>query len=158
MSASLHTWYSLIDLEAFGVRQAVLSDEIELRQLGRLTDLLNSADGSVKASLRFRQRRNGWIGLALEYEASVELLCQRCLEPVTQQIADKVDIALIESESMEALVPEGFEPVVLNDARLLPAQLIEDELIISIPLVPKHARVDDCGSLARLLTEGEGSQ
>jgi uncharacterized metal-binding protein YceD (DUF177 family) len=40
----------------------------------------------------------------------------------------------------------------------MPAQLIEDELIISIPLVPKHARVDDCGSLARLLTEGESSE
>ncbi len=88
----------------------------------------------------------------------MELVCQRCLEPVTQQIADKIEIALIESESMEGLVPEGFEPVVLDEARLMPAQLIEDELIISIPLVPKHARVDDCGSLARLLTEGESSE
>lgn len=155
MSGTLHTWYSLGDLEALGVRQAVLSDEIELRKLARLAGMLNSASGSVKASLRFGQRRDGWLKLELEYETSVELVCQRCLEPLTQQIADKVEIALVESESMEGLVPEGFEPVVLDEARLLPAQLIEDELIISIPLVPKHARVDDCGSLARLLTEGE---
>ena len=46
----------------------------------------------------------------------------------------------------------GFEPVELEDGRLLPAALIEDELIVSIPLVPKHARVEDCGSLARRLT------
>jgi len=158
MSGSLHTWYSLRDLEAFGVRQVVLSDEIELRQLARLADLLHSNSGSVKASLRFRQRRGGWLGLELEYETSVELLCQRCLEPIRQQLADRIEIALLESDSMEAHVPEGCEPVVLDDARLLPAQLIEDELIVSIPLVPKHARVDDCGSLARLVTETEGSE
>ena len=90
MSGSLHTWYSLRDLEAFGVRQVVLSDEIELRQLARLADLLHSNSGSVKASLRFRQRRGGWLGLELEYETSVELLCQRCLEPVRQQLADRI--------------------------------------------------------------------
>ena len=41
--------------------------------------------------------------------------------------------------------------------QLLPAQLIEDELIVSIPLVPKHERLEDCGSVARnlaVMTEG----
>ena len=50
-------------------------------------------------------------------------------------------------------VPEGFEPFELDEGRLQPAQLIEDELIVAIPLVPKHARVEDCGSLAREFAE-----
>ena len=155
MSGSLLTWYSLRDLEAFGVRQVVLSDELELRQLARLADLLHSNSGSVKANLRFRQRRAGWLGLELEYETSLELLCQRCLEPIRYQIAERVEIALLESDAMESHVPEGCEPVALDNGRLMPAQLIEDELIVSIPLVPKHARIDDCGSLARLVTQTE---
>ena len=54
---------------------------------------------------------------------------------------------------MPATAPEGFEPFELEEGRLQPAQLIEDELIVAIPLVPKHARVEDCGSLAREFAE-----
>jgi uncharacterized protein len=155
MSGSLHTWYSLRDLEAFGVRQVVLSGDLEIGRLTRLAGLLHSDTGSVKATLRFRQRRDGWLSIELEYETAVELECQRCLEPFRHEIAAKVEIALLESDSMEPHVPEGFEPVALDNGRLMPARLVEDELIVSIPLVPKHARIDDCGSLARLLTQTE---
>ena len=50
-----------------------------------------------------------------------------------------------------AETPQDYEPIELDDGRLLPARLIEDELIVAIPFVPKHARVEDCGSLARNL-------
>jgi uncharacterized protein len=81
----------------------------------------------------------------------------RAREPIRQEIAETVELALVEAESMEAYVPTGREAVVLDDGRLLPAQLIEDELIVAIPLVPKHARVEDCGSLARELA-GQGER
>jgi uncharacterized metal-binding protein YceD (DUF177 family) len=60
-------------------------------------------------------------------------------------------------DSLPATVPTGFEPFELEDGRFQAAQLIEDELIVAIPLVPKHARVEDCGSLARELA-GQGER
>jgi uncharacterized protein len=153
MSGSLHAWYSLRDLEALGVRQAVLSGELPLVELTRLADLLRSPSGSVKASLRFRQRASGWLHAELHCDSVVELTCQRCLEAMSAPIEHTVDLALVESDAMQRHVPEGCEPVVLEGDRLNPAQLIEDELIICLPLVPKHARIEDCGSLARLVAE-----
>ncbi|HJR70977.1 MAG TPA: hypothetical protein VKA43_13120, partial [Gammaproteobacteria bacterium] len=50
-------------------------------------------------------------------------------------------------------VPDGFEPFELEGGRLKPAELIEDEIIVAMPLVPKHARIEDCGSLARYSAE-----
>jgi uncharacterized protein len=152
MPGSLHTWYSWRDLEALGVRQAVLTGELELNRLTRLVDLLHSSAGSVKATLRVGRPQTGWLGIELEYETTVELVCQRCLEPITQHLAERVELALVESAAMEPHVPNGREPVMLEEGRLMPARLIEDELIVSIPLVPKHARTEDCGSLARLVT------
>ena len=61
-------------------------------------------------------------------------------------------MVIAESDPPPAVAPDGFELVELDDGGLLPAQLIEDELIVSMPLVPKHARVEECGSLARALT------
>jgi uncharacterized metal-binding protein YceD (DUF177 family) len=60
-------------------------------------------------------------------------------------------MALVESEAVEKYVPEGSEPFVLEGGRFQPAELIEDELIMAVPLVPRHARSDDCGALGREL-------
>jgi uncharacterized metal-binding protein YceD (DUF177 family) len=71
-----------------------------------------------------------------------------------------VNVVLADAESMPATVPEGHEPFELTDGRLSPAQLIEDELIVSLPLAPKHERLADCGSVARNLavaTDGLGA-
>jgi uncharacterized protein len=148
MSGSLHAWYSLRDLESLASRDGELAGEVELDTMSRLASLLQSADGSVKASLRLRQRGVRGLALTLDYEATVLLLCQRCLEPYAERLANRIEMALVEEGADEASLPEGFEPVELDDGRLWPAQLVEDELIVSIPLVPKHAKVEDCGSLA----------
>jgi uncharacterized protein len=85
----------------------------------------------------------------------VELVCPRCLEPFRHELAQSVNVVVADSDSLPATVPEGFEPFELASGRFQPAELVEDELIVAIPLVPKHARVEDCGSLARQLA-GQG--
>jgi uncharacterized protein len=152
MSGSLRAWYSLRDLEALGARHGELDGELELASLPRLAGLLHSTAGSVRASLRLRQRGVGSVAATLELDTTVELMCQRCLEPFAQPIKERLELMLVEPEASGASTPEGYEPVELDNGRLLPAGLIEDELIVAIPLVPKHARIEDCGSLARNLT------
>jgi uncharacterized protein len=153
MSGSLHAWYSLRELEALADRGVTLAGALDLSHLTRLKSLLHSDAGSVRAGLELRQRADGWLGLELEYQASVELVCQRCLEPFRHDFKDHVRVVLADAVSLPATTPEGFEPYELEGGRLQPAQVIEDELIVAIPLVPKHARIEDCGSLARELAE-----
>jgi len=153
MSGSLHAWYSLRDLESLAAREVTLSGELELGKLTRLTGLLHSDVGSVRASLRFRQRRDGWVGVELTYQAAVHLVCQRCLEPFRHEMTERVDVVLADAASVPSAVPEGVEPFELEDGRLQPAQLVEDELIIAIPLVARHAVIEECGGLARELAK-----
>ena len=149
MSGSLHAWYSRRELESLADRDGELSGELRLGRLTRLVGMLNSDVGSVRAALRFSQRRDGWLGVELTYTAAVELVCQRCLEPLRQELTGRVNVVLGDAGSMPAAVPEGHEPFELTDGRFSPAQLIEDELVVSIPLAPKHERLADCGSVAR---------
>jgi uncharacterized protein len=157
MSGSLHAWYSLRDLESLAKRGVTLSGELDVGQLTRLRGLLHSDSGSVRATLRFRQRGDGWLASEVEFRADVELVCQRCLEPFRQELEEKVNIVIADSDSLPTTVPTGFEPFELEDGRLQPVQLVEDEVIVAIPLVPKHARVEDCGSLARQIA-GQGER
>ncbi|HEU4619140.1 MAG TPA: YceD family protein [Gammaproteobacteria bacterium] len=148
MPGSLYRWYGARELEALAKRGGTLQGELDLERLPRLAELLNSDRGSVKAALRFRQQ-GGWLIIALEHAAVLELTCQRCLEPVAYRLEDTVELAVLESPSQEQRRPEGLEPLVLEDERFRPATLVEDELIIALPFVPRHESIEACGSLAR---------
>jgi uncharacterized protein len=149
MSGSLHTWYSLPDLDRLAESGAVLSGEIEIKRFERLSGILHTDSGSVRASLRFRQRRDGWLIVEMECKATLQLVCQRCLDPLVHPLHARVEMGLLETESMDTRLPDGCEPITLEDGRLLPAQLIEDELIVSMPLVPRHVLPEECGRHVR---------
>lgn len=138
MSGALHSWYSLPDLRSLAERGAVLEGELELAGLERLKALLNSSEGSAKARLSFRLHSGATLVMALECEASLELVCQRCLEPVAHKVSEQVDFAIAEDQESLAVLPRGMDLIALEGDRLQPAILIEDELIVSLPLVPKH--------------------
>jgi uncharacterized metal-binding protein YceD (DUF177 family) len=62
-------------------------------------------------------------------------------------------LGLVESAASESLLPEAYEPVSLDGERVKLAQFVEDELLITVPLVPKHERLEECGSIARMLDD-----
>jgi uncharacterized metal-binding protein YceD (DUF177 family) len=41
----------------------------------------------------------------------------------------------------------------MEEAKLQPIALLEDELIMALPLVPRHADKRECGSLAERVTQ-----
>jgi uncharacterized protein len=143
MSGTLHSWYSLPDLMSLAERGAVLEGTIELAKLGRLKDLLNSCEGRARARMSLRLGHDDMLLLQLQCEADLELVCQRCLEPVLHEVREQVDFAVAENENSLAILPQGLELIALEGDRFQPATLIEDELIVSLPLVPKHGNDQD---------------
>lgn len=138
MSRGLESWYSLPDLMALADRGTVLEGRIDLARCERLKELLSSSAGSARARIAFRRRDDDMLFVELECEADLELVCQRCLEPVMFEVRERVDFAVAETEDSLAVLPQGTELIALNGDRFQPATLIEDELIVSLPLVPRH--------------------
>jgi uncharacterized protein len=145
MSHALHSWYSLPDLMALADREAVLEGTIRLERFGRLRDLLNSSEGSARARISFRRGHDDMLLMELQCDAALELVCQRCLEPVEYRVDECVEFAVAETEGSVAQLPKGVELIALEGDRFQPANLIEDELIVSLPLVPKHGDVNHRG-------------
>jgi len=94
-------------------------------------------------------RRNNVLHLSFETKGEVWLTCQRCLQPVATALTDDYDIALLDDESQASSMDEEQDYLLLEEIvdnqtpeRLLPLKkLIEDELLLKMPLAPKH---DDC--------------
>ena len=82
--------------------------------------------------------------------AELPAVCQRCLEPLTLSLAQEVKLLLTDSGSP---VPAGdeFEAWELDEPVIRPADIVDEVLIMAMPLVVMHADRQDCGPLAERL-------
>lgn len=138
MSRGLFSWYSLPDLMVMAEREGVLEGDIALADLSRLKGLLNASEGSARARITLRRGHDELLLMDVECEAALELTCQRCLEPVIYKVNEKTEFAVAETEESLGILPRGTELIALDGDRFQPASVIEDELIVSLPLVPRH--------------------
>jgi uncharacterized protein len=78
-----------------------------------------------------------WLRLALE--AALPLQCQRCLQPMIESVAFERDFRFVADEqTAEAQDDESEEDLLVYSKRFDLLALIEDELLMSLPIVPKH--------------------
>jgi len=110
---------------------------LSIATLRRLCEALAGTDGEVKYELDFGRDSLGISYVDVRAEASLTLLCQRTLEPFVMPIALDTRLGLIKQERDEAGLPPDCEPLlVAENGRLNPADVIEDELLLALPLVP----------------------
>lgn len=115
---------------------------------------LASGEGSVDATIVFERRDDGPPLLSVQATADVELVCQRCLRSMTVRVAGASRVGLVESMAQADRLPTDVEPVWLDERRVDLAALVEEELMLALPLVPMHERDDrSCGMTAVDSTE-----
>ena len=105
--------------------------------MSRLCELLASSDGKVQFALDFGHDEMGTDYVDVRAEAALTLICQRTLEPFVLPVAVHTRLGLIRQERDEAGLPPDCEPLLVpEDGRLNPADVMEDELLLALPLVP----------------------
>ena len=110
---------------------------VPLASLERLAGLLNEPEGDVAFTLDFDRDSFGVAYVALTASADLPLLCQRTLERFLLPVRLDHRMGLIQQESEEAALPPGYEPLLLDGSgELRPLDLVEDELILAVPVVP----------------------
>lgn len=81
------------------------------------------------------------VWLHLEVNATVRLLCQRCLLPLQEALSAHRSFLFVSDEAEAARLDEELDDDVMVLSRSLDvAALAEDELILALPLVPRHER------------------
>lgn len=115
----------------------VLEGEVALSELVRLNELLDETSGTVRYRIEFGRDDLQIAFAALQIEARLPLQCQRSLETFELPVRLVQMLGLVRDEAEESALPPGYEAfVVPEDARIEPVQLVEDELILAVPLVP----------------------
>jgi uncharacterized protein len=110
--------------------------------LSRLGEVLAGSEGVLEYDLEFGRDTFGIAWLAVHVEAPLTLICQRTLEPFVLPVTVDTRLGLIREENEEAALLPGYEPLLVTDDRLHPAAVIEDELLLAVPLVPVSPQSD----------------
>lgn len=77
--------------------------------------------------------------LALQVQAPVWLTCQRCLQPYELPLALDRRLRFVRGEAQaEALDAETEDDVLALSRSLDLRELVEDELLLALPIVPRH--------------------
>ena len=150
---SHHHRLTMIEIQRLAKNNADVTLTVQLDELTQLTPLLaveKSAE-PVAVSVTFSMDEGGSICLHLIAQPSLALICQRCLQPYLQTLALDVIFSPIKQQQEARLLPESYEPALLENDSLSLVRLFEEELILSIPLVPKHTDYAQCS--AKGLTE-----
>lgn len=117
--------------------QRVFEGRLPLSAMLRLGEALQSADGDAVFAMEFGRDAFQVPFVAIRAEAGLPLQCQRTLQTFVQPVQVEQRFGLIRDEADEAALPPGYEALLLaEDGLLRPADVVEDELLLAVPLVP----------------------
>jgi uncharacterized protein len=131
--------------------QRVFAGTMPLKRMKRLSPLLVSAGGEAdfEVCFYFDRQRNAVIKVTVQ--ADLILLCQRSLAPYTETVQRTSLLGVIRDFAEQDMMPANYEPIVHETGKLALLELVEDELLLALPQIPRNPAVDDI----ELSTDGE---
>lgn len=109
--------------------------------LPRLAAGLTAAEGQVDATITF-DRLGATPVLDVSARTRAELVCQRCLQPLKVELTGESRVGLVETLAQADALPADVEPVWIDGRKVDLGELVEEELLLALPLVPMHERGD----------------
>ncbi|MEX1197196.1 MAG: YceD family protein [Pseudohongiellaceae bacterium] len=127
-----------LDIRKAFVGQTVIEGLWPVRKMARLQGYLSSDAGQARARLTFSRDRNWRYIIEGEVSATVEVTCERCLESFPLSLSEVVRLAVVESEGLAERLPEEIDPWLTAAETLSVPDLIEEQLILGMPIVARH--------------------
>ncbi|MGH8541089.1 MAG: YceD family protein [Stenotrophobium sp.] len=117
---------------------------VAVNTLPRLVEALAGGDGELQVDLLARKSA-GYPALTGTVGGTVMLNCRRCGQAYASPLDLKVDLRLVQSEEEEARLWKDCEPYWVQDDTLLLREVVEDEVLLALPMLP---RCDSCENIA----------
>jgi len=128
-----------VDAKKIFAQHALISGVVPISRFSRFCELLADSSGDLKVSLQFHLDENHRRVIAGEIDTTVSVICQRCLEPAHIHLVDSFKLAIVESEAQVAKLPGTLDPWMATDIKLVIADFLEEQLILTMPIVSYHS-------------------
>lgn len=108
-------------------------------QVTRVAASVVSVDSDVETSLSFDIDNQRLAVIEGKSEVLVTLECQRCGKTFEHQVHTTYCFSPVRNDEQAEALPEAYEPIEVDDfGEVDLLAMIEDEIILSLPVVPVH--------------------
>ena len=135
-----------IDPLRYAKTRRQLAGSVALADLPRLADVLAKKEGVVVVEMAFFFDEEKRVIVKLQVKTQLSLICQRCLQPLEYPVDAISELCVVNDEKEVETIPEQYEPLVVKGEQFVPLDVIEEELLLSVPLVAVHHNKDCAGS------------
>lgn len=135
-------------------QEAAISGRLPIRDMKRLSEAITSHGGDIEFSLKFGRDSGGIHCIIGHLKTTVEMQCQRCMQTLSLNLRGDIQLGIVQGEEEARRLPSAYEPLLVEQASLRLAELIEDEALLLLPLVPMHEDVG-CADDVPIVAEDE---
>ena len=141
----------IINSLEFARKSQEIYGTIAASDLSRLHDALFSEAGELQYQLSGGLSEERKPQLRLRVQGSLQLSCQRCLEAMEFKLDLDSSFIIVPDEASMPLAEEELddEDYLLANMQMRIAELIEDEVLLGLPLAPVHS-TETCSASAKL--------
>ncbi|ALZ76790.1 23S rRNA accumulation protein YceD [Rheinheimera sp. F8] len=113
---------------------------LQLQNLTRLSEQLSNTDGDVAVVIHCGNDEQGLVYIEGEAQCTVQVRCERCGDEMTLNINSSFAYTPLKGDdSAQEEIPQRYDVVETDEhGEVNLRQLVEDELILALPLFPMH--------------------
>jgi uncharacterized protein len=130
-------WSRPLEIDRLADGGADVDFAVPLAELAALRSVRASVAGNVHGRVHFG-RQAGVAVAELRLRGTATLQCQRCMQPMQLPLDTVVRVGLVGSEAEVARVPADLEPMLAGGGRISIGELITEEMLLTLPIVPLH--------------------
>ena len=131
----------IIDPRKLAEREVRLQGRASVEKMPNFVSFLCNEEDTIDVDLLFSLDEQRIRTIKGDAYGKVHMTCQRCLEPVEVEVQAEFNLAIAFNEDRAKQLPKSYDPLIVEDEEIELLQVVEEELILSLPLVPYHA---DC--------------
>lgn len=134
----LNNYPAFIDPIRLAQDDCLLRGQFAVEQLLRIQNSLCSSEGDVTFEWSFTTNEQqqpliqGWV------RTQLQMICQRCLQKMTWPLDIQVALVILTPGQRDDDLSLGYEALVVTKTPLSLVSLIEDEIILALPIAVTH--------------------
>lgn len=132
-----------VDPFRFAENAIHLQGTLPIKKMERLCTSLSSNEGDVAIEIEFGVDEQGIRFVKGNLTTHLTLQCQRCMQAFDYGIIADFKSGIVRTGEEADKLPTSYDPLVVAESMLNISEMIEEELIVSLPIVPMH-KPDDC--------------
>ena len=122
----------------FAKKEISLSGIYQISDFPKIREISRNDKENVRVDLSFYLKNNKTPCVKGIIELDIVLECQRCLDDLSMKLKVSFNLAFIKHDQESDELDSHIELYVIEEEELATHDLISDEILLSIPMVPTH--------------------